>query len=249
MGESMISANILSGIALIAVTASISQASIVVQHLGANDPATEGWSFVGGGSLVTVGGLTDDAGSGLDAWYINDASDDNSGNEYGLYLNPFTTVQKTDLLANDWIATAKIRIGQTNDFPGGAVFFDVNLGDGNRRFYVYIGTEAGGDPNWTIDSGATVNTINGLGTGYHTYQFKYTASTQTVDFLVDGNLAINDWGGHDGNNGDGRMAFGSGSGGDTGQGNYNLVNLVVPEPSSLGLLAGASMLMMRRIRR
>lgn len=137
----MTGTNTLSGIALIAVTASISQASLVVQHLGANDPATEGWSFVSGGSAdVTVGGITDDAGSGLDTWYVSDASD----SDYGLYMNSFTTAQKMDLLANDWIATAKIRIGQ---------------------------------------------------------------------------------------------------------GNYNLVNLIVPEPSSLGLLAGTSMLVMRRIRR
>lgn len=237
------------------VFAAIAQAAPIVNHSGSADPTTEGWTFETlGTGTINKGPITNDAGSGYDAWYVHDASAD-----YGIYYQLFTAGQKADLVANDWTAQMRMRNPNNSDAAGGGVAFDVNLGSGGKRFYVYFGTQADGNPTWDLAGNYAADNTDipllarvGLGGGYHLYEFRYNATTTTADFYVDGTIAVAGLAGVSGaGGGNGRVQFASGAGGDQGQGNYNLVTLslgVVPEPASASLLAigGLSLLGRRR---
>lgn len=236
------------------VFAAIAQAAPIVNHSGSADPTTQGWTFETlGTGTINKGGITNDGG--FDAWYNHDAAT----NDYGLYYRDFTSGEKADLIANDWTAQMRMRNPNTSDSAGGAVALDVNLGNGAKRFYVYFGTQADGNPTWdlagndSLGNDLSLQARTGLGGGYHLYEFRYDAATQTADFYVDGTIAVADMPGVSGNGwGLGRVQWGSGSGGDTGQGNYNLVTLslgVVPEPASASLLAVGALSLIGRRRR
>jgi hypothetical protein len=245
--------NLLACAMLTVLSAGVVANAAIIQHNGANDPNTEGWTYgTTTGLNQTKGPLTNDAGSGKNAWYVNDASGSaigGSGSDYGIYYQGFTSTQQTTLLTSNWTATVVLRMPNASTANSGAVLLDVNLGPSNRRFLAYFGTDASGNP-LVDDNSLNPLATTSLGTGYHKYDLQYDKNTATVNLSIDGTLFYSNWAGIAGSNQNtnafGQMQFGSGSGGGVGQGNYNLVQTAVPEPVSLSMLAVGGLLMLGR---
>lgn len=219
----------------------------IVEHVGANDPTTEAtpWTLDSLGSGHVLGPVLNDAGSGYDAWQV----DDNATNGYAWYLHSFTAGELAAMSGQNWIAAMRMRQPGTNTAADGDVLMDVHYG--TKRFLVYFGTQADDDPTWDLDgaAGPTVAAIPDLGGGYHLYEIRYDAATTLADFYVDGQLAYDDWAGAAAGTPK-RIAFGSAAGAPVDQANYNWVVVSldpVPEPASLSLLGlGAAVALRRR---
>lgn len=236
--------------AVVLACSGVAAHAAVVEHTGNNDPTTEGFTYDNLGAGVTAGGVTNDNGTGVDAWSVDD-----SGSGYGLYYNGFSATEQSDLLTQGFTATMKLRLADiVSDAPGGSVAVDVNLGAGNKRFLVYFGTNADGDPNFYFNDGNfSYPTVTGANGGYHTFKLIYDPGTTTADIFLDNVQLKDDFAGLAGNAGNygnsfGQAVFGSGSGGDQGQGNYASFIVAIPEPASLALLGMGGLLMFSRRR-
>lgn len=228
----------------VAVSGAISQAAIV-EHVGANDPTTEAtpWAYDVLGTN-SVGPIINDAGSGYDAWQV----DDNASGGYAWYLHSFTAGELAAMSGQNWIAGMRMRQPGTSTAADGDVLMDVHYG--TKRFLIYFGTQADNDPTWDLDgvAGPALAAIPDLGGGYHLYEVRYDATTTLADFYVDGQLAYDDWAGSAVGSPQ-RIAFGSAAGGPTDSANYNLVTVTldpIPEPAALSLLAMGALAGLRR---
>jgi hypothetical protein len=149
-------------------------AGIVVQHVGATNPATEGWSYYAG----SVGAVTD-------AWHIEGAWDSSQYNYH------FSGTELTGLTGSDWVLSATMSNLSTRTdatwcgtlvsilFAG--VRIDMNVradGLGNQVL----------TPN-AFDAG-NAYTIQGLGQGYALVQIAYSATTGKADLYVNGTRVI-----------------------------------------------------------
>jgi len=211
------------------------RAQVIALHEGANDPTSEDvttWSV--DGSDVTVGPVTDDLGTGLDAWMIND--DSNTGElSYLYFLSPEET---TSLQEEAWTFSVHMRVVNVPDSLDSGI--SVRITDGQERWQASFGSEADGDPRVALldenMSTIDIGTFDDYGPGYHLYEWKRAAGGGPVDFYVDGEEVYSDWTGFEYTLG--YCGWGSGSRAATGNANYNLVKLeIVPEPASVVLLA------------
>lgn len=242
-GSLMVSALAISGVQ--------ATAAPIVQHTGANDPTTEGFTYGTNGASVVTSGVTNDNGTGLDAWIVDD-----NGANFGLYYKGFSAAERTSLLASNFTGTMRLRVPDISTSPAGAVLFDVNLGPTNRRFLIYFGTNANGELTIAYNDGSALQTIAGASNqAYHTVRLDYDFANADADVFVDNTLAKANYtgftsgGSNQNGNANGQVQFGSGSGAGQGQGNYNLVSVAIPEPASLALLGLGGLLMLGRRRK
>lgn len=236
--------------AAVVLGGAVAAQAAIVEHVGSNDPTTEGFTYeTASNGTVTTGAVINDGG--VDAWKV----DDNATNDYGLYYQGFSSADQASLLAQGFTATMKLRIADTpSDAPGGAVAFDLNLGSTHKRFLVYFGTNADGDPNFYFNDGNfSYPVATGAGGGYHTFKLIYDPVTTTADVYLDATQLKDDWAGLSGSTQRGQTfgqaVFGSGSGGDTGQGNYASFVVAVPEPASVALMGLGVVALVGRRRR
>jgi len=199
---------------------------VLASHSGANDPATEGWTLDGDGTVrpPTSAILNDE---GLDAWVI----DDDITNAEGDYRWFATPEEVSAAMSNGWRFSSRVKSGDVPDVPDYGVYFD--FGDGSRRFVVDIGSDADADPvvRLTADS---MYTAQGLGGGYHLYQMEYDPQVSLATVSVDGVVLTDSYAGFTASNP--RLRFGSGWNG-TGEGRWNMVKFeIIPEPGSTALL-------------
>jgi hypothetical protein len=222
---------------------------IVFQHSGANDPTTEGWAAGTPPSAVPgVGGpVINDQNTGIDAWSVSFPS----GGFLGYYKYSPSTQELNDAFTYGWTFTVNMRFAV---LPNQEFFyFNVDLPKtsrgGSTADYGFIFFSDNGNLDLLQEN--TTNTIQIQNpTAYHLYQLKFDPISKSADLLIDGNLTETnlptggsgntDWGG-------GVGEFGN-SGPDAGQANFNLVQFdIVPEPSTLALLALGSLgLLVRR---
>lgn len=221
---------------LIALRAAPLSAEIIFEHTGNADPVTEGWTvFDAGGGGQLVGPLTNDAGSGLDAWSIRDTSTALfSTLSYNQTPTPAQLSQASTL---GWSYSITIRIPNASDLAAASPF--ASYRDGSRNWQVGFGSEADGDPIVLLFDGGGSHpnftgpsyTLQGAGSTYHEYDLVFNPVADTADLFIDGVERISNFPGY-------ALAattfgFGNGSSADTGQGNFNSVQfLVVPEPAS-----------------
>jgi hypothetical protein len=233
-------------------TGTMSRAQTVIQHVGANDPTTEGWRATTGSpgsSDYSAGPVTNDLGSGIDAWStsINIPGTGNSYAYYNSYLADNTLLKNAVLKGWDFQMNVRVvTVPKTPDYAiNGVVRIPTalqgvfNSPTNPQYFQILLGSQANGDPIAEIGGYKNFTTIdlNGVGSGYHLYDLRWSPVTASADFYVDGTkylsgitgdplgLSLISWGSND--------ALGK----ETGQGNFNFVQFsVVPEPSTLALL-------------
>ena len=203
-------------------------AEVLLQHLGANDPVSElpkPWVFVVGpnsGSL-DVGPVINDVG-GFDAWKTNDDQTTTSGGGYRASLTPDEALRAS---TSNWLLRARLRVVDFDDSPAGAVKLDYS--DSQITWRLAFGSTGSGDPIVSLGDGITnpSHTITGAGSTYNLYELAYDPLSQTADLFVNGTLVITGYTGLF-DPVPPQVNFGSGSTGDTGQGNWNLIELIVP---------------------
>jgi hypothetical protein len=195
---------------------------IIIQHSGANDPTTEGFSANIQGQASSV--LND---LGMDAWATT-ASSPNKGVIYTYFL---TSQQQTALEGEDWSLSITLRIPLNGVAGFGNTFMDFFTG--SEGFSLAFAFASNGDP--IVGAGPQVYTLNNAGSTYNNYQLVYSAATDTGSLLVNGTAQINNIIGQHGT-GVGSVIWGEGQQG-IGQGNWNLLSLTVtPEPSAVSLI-------------
>jgi PEP-CTERM motif len=245
----------------LSLSAAVGEAQIIDQHLGAVDPTTESWHA----NLITTptGPVTNDLGTGMDAWSIGI-----NGPESGVFYFGTNNTGISAALTNGWNFTMNLR------FPvipsGGFFLFGVNIpqffrpdgtfgtsgyavtfqsdSHGNLA-YDFTSSFVGGAPS-PIFSGPLIQLPNPA--VYHSFQIDYHSGTQSADLLVDGVTMVSNFAGAAGSSN--TIEWGIEAPASTGlvqgQANVNLVQFtVVPEPSTLTLLAlgvGGLVVMQRR---
>jgi hypothetical protein len=109
-----------------------------------------------------------------------------------------------------------------------------------------FGTQPDGDPIVFLPTSigpplaGLTYVLDGAGPGYHMYELVYDPVFSSADLYVDGVKRLSDYTGLPSPNETPTVSWGAGSSGDTGQGNYNLVQFaIVPEPSTVTLFGFA----------
>lgn len=220
--------------AVLALAVSGAQAERIIEHVGAADPATEGFTPNGNPGLGSP--LADDGG--VAAWAINDTDDTELTYQYH-----YSPTELADMGTFGWIMRANIRIPTVSKALDSTAFVQSRQGD--ERYMLRWSTDASGNPTVHI-LGADSAAITG--SGYHLYELVYDPAEGSADLFVDGSEVLSDQGPNI-DAGTELMAWGSGStsGHDPGAGNWNAVSIeVIPEPASLALLLAGTVLALRR---
>jgi hypothetical protein len=216
---------------LICVFCAPSWAGTISEHLGANDPTTEGFFWPGN---ISNGGLAPDGATGFNAWTVI------GGGGSSFYQDPFTLAEAADVVTNGWILSVRMRT------PTAGSFTYSSLWDGSRRWDLLFSSSAGGDRvelyNGSVGSGPSF-TVPGSPNQYHLYEYLFTPSANSADLFVDGVERISNYAGLS------QSVTPSVIIGSTNnvQGNFNLVRLetppfqttAAPEPATYGLMGAA----------
>lgn len=229
--------------------------TLLFSHEGAANPTTEGWTFSG---TVQTGAITDDLGSGVDAWKVYEQGGSNSGT----YNKTLTTGQLSEALQIGWTLDATIRFVPPDPLVatslGNNAWCTLLIDEGvtgKRDLYgLYFGNDISG--NTLVRLYATGATYT-LDPGYHDYRISWDPTTQLASFFIDGVLRASDYAGSTiDNTGTSRVYWGDNTTTaiTPGRGaHYAYVGLssgvaAVPEPGRAGLLllAAAAGLFRRR---
>lgn len=212
---------------------SLAVGQVLIQHVGANAPASEGWGQAGNGG--SAGAVANDAGSGFDAWFVND-----SDGSYRYYTEALTAAERENAQTLGWTLRARLRIVDTSDNPDYSVF--VGYWPNTNTFFVMtFGSDADGNPIVWLPTGPSTgprHTVIALGSTpsseqYHLYELVYDPLLGSADLFVDGTEVSSDYLGlpdavPDTYNG--RVSWGGGQTDSTGHGNYNLVQFELHAP-------------------
>ncbi len=237
------------------VVKSAQASTLLFSHEGAANPTTEGWTFSG---TVQTGAITDDLGSGVDAWKVYEQGGSNSGT----YNKTLTTNQLSEALQIGWTLDATIRFVPPDPLVatslGNNAWCTLLIDEGvtgKRDLYgLYFGNDLSG--NTLVRLYATGATYT-LDPGYHDYRISWDPATQLASFFIDGVLRASDYAGSTiDNTGTSRVYWGDNTttAVTSGRGaHYAYVGLssgvaAVPEPGRMGLLmlAAAAGLFRRR---
>lgn len=217
---------------VILMLSQIASASVLALHEGAIDPESEGWTKQRSFSNVATGPVTNDLGSGFDAWKVDD-----NGLADGFYQFDLTPEQRDLAFDAGWKLSMRIRVVD---------FVEVHSSDSASRvnfasFDVKFGALSDGTPQVGFAGVTDVITLNGLDSGYHLYELVYDPSEGNADLFVDGALAFADYD-RTSSSLPPRVFFGSTASNGTGHVNYSLVQLeAIPEPSSIFTFAGLAL--------
>jgi hypothetical protein len=223
--------------ALVAIPTSIFAQGVLYQHLGANDPLTEGFALDTSGTGGTTAPVPNDGG--VAAWATQVSA--------GGTLWFAGQLDSATVVPSDWVLSVNMRVLQS-----GPVFENSFVGV-RTTSYIYnlwFATQPDGDPVVRAGAFATgpVFVLNGAGPGYHEYQLRYSHAAGSAELWVDGVMRISGIA-SSGLSGISELEWGEGQAGPS-HANWNTVSFqVVPEPSSFGLLLLGFPLLAARCRR
>jgi hypothetical protein len=222
-----------------------SQGIMLVQHLGAHDPQSEGFSLMSYGQ-PTLDPVTNDMG--MSAWSITMTSSDAAQ-----YYQTLTAQQTALLLGGSWDLSLDLRVLNAPVTPT----YDVSaqIITGPQQFSLKFGMETNGDPTIQVQGSSLspVFVVNGAGSTYNDYQLIYDAGVGSASLWINGSERLSgivpgvldatlgsvSWSGY-------QHAYNVGA-------NWNEVSLVVtPEPSAASVLclgSGVLLYLQRKYRR
>ncbi len=216
-----------------------SQGTLLFQHFGATDPTSEGFTLIRNGN-PSLAPVTNDLG--LDSWAIRL----NTDADIGLY-DRILSAQEQAALTGGWILSLTLRVVAPFDAPTVGIF--ASLSTGTDAFpLIFFGAQPDGDPILRV--GNAQYALEGSGSGYHHYQFRYDAGVGRASLWVDGDLLATDIAGSP--YAGARFSWGGGQHPPgSAYANWNEVSLwAVPEPSSLALcICGGAFWLAARYRR
>lgn len=224
------------------------QATLIIEHVGATDPATEGFTPNPATTSVTHGPLSPDDGYGVDAWMVHDTVTGwATGAEFRYMYTP-SSQDLTDMASMGSKLTLSMRVVGDGSPVTPCIFF--RLKSTTRNWQLTFGSAADGDPIVSVYGGSAY-TLDGYGNGYHTYILDDSDADGDYDLSVDGNLLVSNLAGvapyPAGSTFVPDFTFGSGDKNSTGSANYSIVRLeTVPEPATMSLLVVGGMLALRR---
>ena len=216
----------------------VSEASILVaQHVGATDPANEGFDVNLGGN-AQVGPVIGDLG--LDAWSI-----DLDGG-VAFYRHSLTATEQTSAASAGWTMSLRLRMVE---FPVTLDGMFAEFYTGANRFLLRFEAQSDGDP--IVYAGLYPDTqffvLEGGGAAYHDYALTFRPETGTATLSVDGVGQLDDVKGRPSGS---AARFDWGGAQTTAHANWNEASLaIVPEPATLVLLAAGLLRASRRTRR
>jgi hypothetical protein len=162
----------------LALSASPAHSATIVEHIGANDPATEGWTLVQSGNAVgTMSGGSEITGSGNhDYWQVQDLSNDGS--------NTYQRTLSAPELSGNWTLEASLRI---IDSPSVGTAIIVADGLNYWSFYLNNGSTGARDINGDLYQPIAMDTTD----DYHNYRIQFSqngagTADDTASFFVDG---------------------------------------------------------------
>lgn len=198
------------------INSTYGQGILVIQHLGANDPTSEGFTLNNNGS---VGPIIGDLG--MNAWVTETT---NHGGPV-FYQQTLTSQQQTALAGANWDLSVTLRVLQS-PLAGDT---SVQLDTGSMAYGLFFSVNASGDPV------VGPYTLTGAGSTYNNYQLIYDASTEMASLLVNNVDEINNITGT-AYTYPAQLTWGENQGGPF-QANWNLVSLsITPEPSTASLI-------------
>jgi hypothetical protein len=201
----------------------LGQSTLIIQHSGATDPVTEGFTRLASGTGYPV--IND---VGVNAWVTPGISNQNV-----IYRYVLTPQQQAESVGAGWILSADLRITTTSSSD----IFSVGLEGFNGGYGLDFGSDSQGDQYVQYGSGTT-DRVTLAGSGYHNYQLIYNTSSEMVGLWIDGaEYATNNF---VGSNPDYLTDVSWGSGYYDGQNalaNWSQVSLeITPEPAAISLL-------------
>lgn len=236
------------GLSFVAVNHNAAQADVVALHQGATDPTTEGFSFSSAFGASSVGRVTNDLGSGTNAWNISSLTPNTQVGE-GF---SFTSTQSQSFLSLGATVTLVARVVSGPLNATGANFYpssvsSIEFGNG-RRYDLALVLNANGDTVVVLASdllGGTnfytpgsSYTLTDSESTYHTYQLIYSDSSKTADLYVDGIGRLFGYAGQTHFfSATGDAYFGADNNGSVNVSLFKVETGVVPEPGSM-ILAG-----------
>jgi PEP-CTERM motif len=241
--------------------ATIASGQIIAQHSGSNDPTTEHWAPAPTGSFapITAGPVTNDLNNGIDAWSL--ALPGTPTNSISAeYFAGSSQANTNAALINGWELTANLR------FPGplqskGLFFVDILFAGIDPSCYELIFAPGQDGLDYRLMDSIDSQIVQSPGplillpdpTDYHLFQLRYDSASKSANLFVDGVQEVSNFRGgfSEGSSTSVEwILFRSGTDSVASQVNVNLLQLaVVPEPSTLTLLAvGAIGLAVRRRR-
>ncbi len=212
-------------------------AAVLVEHVGANDPFTEGWGGVGQGiSGNILEPVFND--QGRDSWRVDNFTNATGGDL--LYIRSMQSSEVNDALTNGWSLRAIVKTTQASHsiirFSTGTKLFDINL--------TTSGAGLNADP--VVAFGGVSTTLSGGAGLYHEYLIQDEDANGQADLFIDGVLTVSGFSGS-GTSFDRRVSFGDNAGSSSSNfnNNYSLVNFTidplntplnaVPEPTTTTL--------------
>lgn len=213
----------------------LGQGTLIIQHSGATDPATEGFQSLGPGGGYAI--LND---AGINAWVTPGATNQSVYFKYVL-----TPQQQAASAGASWILSADLKIATTNS-PADFLLY---LEGVNASVGLNFGSDSNGD-QYVIYGPGSAGRVTLPCSNYNDYQLRYDASTETMSLWIDGteyanNIYTNEH--------DTYLAYlGWGGGTDVGNplANWDVVSLNIPEPSPAAVfLLGSGVLLLVRKRK
>jgi hypothetical protein len=233
-------------------------ATLVLQHDGQADPASEGFTLQAFGAVSSGAPVASDLG--LPAWNITGSA----RSSQLVYLSgALSNSEKAMMAAHGFTLTAIMRpiqgLAPVYTAAQPVVIASANVNIDSRRYELDLGLSASGDivavlPSSQDNNGPGASTRSfgqsvTVTNGYHTYALTFDPVAQSADLWVDGIDLLQGYSGYTaGFIKDDGLHFAAGSGG---EGNFNQVTLTsVPEPSTIALAAaGLAAIGFLRLRR
>jgi hypothetical protein len=181
-------------------------------------PAGGNWSVTSWSDPnLTVSAVTNDTGTGLNAWQVRDAS---SLYNYANYTQQIATNLINSASADGWVLTVR---GRLAEYFGTSVDQFALVDDyNNNRFALSFNLD--GNNNLVVGAGSGTYTVtsDGSGQSYHLHQVVYNPATTNASYYFDGTLIVSGFPAQ--NVANPSVLWGAAAGLAQGTMNYNLVD-------------------------